>query len=680
MPWKWKKFDIFLALLVLLTVLIYFFGSPPGRLGFFFWLTVILATLRLFQLIKKRVLWKIRNRLIVSALFFTVTPIVLMTIFFLLIINIVIYQYNTKIFENVMNAQIAGLRESSDTILKSDDPQNIIPHLRRLVARKPEEVNVLLWQRVGDQRQALFQHPAAPVLTPAACRRISSVFKAGYYQWNGKIYFGVFAAERNLEMVLSLAVDQKFFDGWPKLADFRIMFLSPTESTVSRNGLSVRLQPREDELFEKYRFPWPYTYKFLDFDAPGEAAAPVKYSMFLLINDYSKILQMLKSSDRAKKVRDEIRLATNGLKTIKDEGERQRLQQKLDDLTKELQVLSRSDSRQPSIPIASIVNVIIGLFAFFIIASFFIGYRIVRVITKSVNQLSKGTDRIRKGDFSFRIKIKSHDQMHDLAESYNEMASGIDRLLVEEKEKERLEEEFRIARSIQLKLLPPENFSCPPFDIAAVNIPAAEIAGDYFDYFYRAGQQLVVLVADVSGKGASAAFYMAELKGIINYLQRKSLSPLETILESHDSLLPSFDKVTYITMNIATLDIAKKKLRFARSGHTPALLYDARRKTCRELAPPGVAIGLQNCRPENFEQIETGYKSGDILFFFSDGLSEMMNAEGQILGVDRVKQLLEKSAHLPVNDIKRRLLDYSIEFSEAKANADDLTFLIVKVR
>ena len=162
----------------------------------------------------------------------------------------------------------------------------------------------------------------------------------------------------------------------------------------------------------------------------------------------------------------------------------------------------------------------LGLFGFFIIVSFFIGLRMVRVITRAVNELTKGTEKIRRGDFSYRIRIKSREQMHFLAESFNDMASGIGRLLTEEKEKQRLEEELRIARGIQLKLLPPDHFACPEFDIAAVNIPATEIAGDYFDYFHSPGRFLSVLVADVSGKGAQAAFYMAELKGIMNCLQK----------------------------------------------------------------------------------------------------------------------------------------------------------------
>jgi len=219
----------------------------------------------------------------------------------------------------------------------------------------------------------------------------------------------------------------------------------------------------------------------------------LKFNLFLLINDYSKIFQKLKSSDRSIVIQRELRRVHLELDGAKDPGAKKPLLQKSDELHKELKVLSRKDSYSAAFPVSAIVKFMIGLFGFFIVISLFIGFRMVRVITSSVNELTKGTEKIRKGDFSFRIKIKSRDQMHELAESFNEMASGIGRLLIEEKVRERLEEELRIARTIQLKLLPPENFSCSQFEIAAINIPAQEIAGDYFDYFYEKDEFLSVL-------------------------------------------------------------------------------------------------------------------------------------------------------------------------------------------
>jgi sigma-B regulation protein RsbU (phosphoserine phosphatase) len=303
----------------------------------------------------------------------------------------------------------------------------------------------------------------------------------------------------------------------------------------------------------------------------------------------------------------------------------------------------------------------------------------VRVLTRSINQLTKGTQRIRNGDFSFRIKTRSGDQMQYLAESFNEMASGIDRLLIDEKEKHRLEEELRIARSIQIKLLPAETFRTREFDIAGVNIPAAEIAGDYFDYFYKEKEYLSLLVADVSGKGASAAFYMAELKGVINHLNREIISPSEVISECHYSLKQSFDRITFITMNMAQFRIPEKKFVLARAGHTQALFYDSKKNECVELYPEGMAIGLINFSKEKIKEVEMEYRSGDVLFLFSDGLSEIMNEDEEMLGVDNLKKILKQNHHLPAEEIKQKMLDFSIRFSDSGINRDDLTFIILRV-
>jgi serine phosphatase RsbU (regulator of sigma subunit) len=260
------------------------------------------------------------------------------------------------------------------------------------------------------------------------------------------------------------------------------------------------------------------------------------------------------------------------------------------------------------------------------------------------------------------------------------MASGIKRLLKEEKEKQRLEEELRIARSIQLKLLPKEVFVTDEFEISAVNIPAEEIAGDYFDYFYEKGKYLFVLVADVSGKGASAAFYMAELKGIINYLQKQEKSPADLICECHFSLSHSFDKATFITINMAQFNISEKKFVFSRAGHTPALFYDTQKKQCYELYPEGVAIGLTNFSKDNLKEVEINYKSGDILFLFSDGLSEIMNEKDEMLGIENLKRIIVENHMTSADEIKQKILDFSIHFSADEVNRDDLTFIILKVK
>ena len=186
-------------------------------------------------------------------------------------------------------------------------------------------------------------------------------------------------------------------------------------------------------------------------------------------------------------------------------------------------------------------------------------------------------------------------------------------------------------------------------------------------------------MADVSGKGASAAFYMAELKGLINYLQKKGLSPAELISECNYSLNASFDKATFITISMAKFVTTKEKFIFSRAGHTQGIFYSAEKGECSELIPEGMAIGLKNFAKSKIEEIEVPYRQGDILFLFSDGLSEIMNDKDEILGTENLRRIIQNHHQLSLKEIKQKIIDFSIKFSGNQPNKDDLTFIIVRV-
>jgi serine phosphatase RsbU (regulator of sigma subunit) len=678
---KLRKLDAAIILLALWTLVCYFFFKP-GTFQFFLWLTIVLGLVRLLGIIRRRLLWKIRNRLIIASLFFIVTPIILITVFYYLVANIIIYQYNSAIFDNLMQNEIRGFEESGDYYLGLADPKRILQEVQRFKYRRPRFLKLAFFHEQGGRLEPFFAYPETLSLKTFDPNGPLASFTSGYLKINNALHHGVYRRQGGFAVMIFESLDQEFFDAMPRIGDFKVMFMGAGGNAISSSTageMTVRLEGRS-AAFEKYHFPFPYTFRYWDYDDLKGGKPVLKFNMFLLINDYSKIFQKLKTSDRSAVLQSQIRRLEKEIQAGGGQSELLTKSQQLDELQKELNVLQKSDSRGQVLPISAVVRFMLCLFGFFIIISFFIGFRMVRVITRAVNELTKGTEKIRRGDFSYRIRIKSREQMHFLAESFNDMASGIGRLLTEEKEKQRLEEELRIARGIQLKLLPPDHFACPEFDIAAVNIPATEIAGDYFDYFHSPGSYLSVLVADVSGKGAQAAFYMAELKGIMNCLQKTGKAPAAILNECHLSLQNSFEKVTFITINLVRFDLRSKELIFSRSGHTPALFYRAQEGECVELAPRGMALGLANFSQEGIEELRLPYRSGDILFFFSDGLSEIMDAEEKELGVAVLKEMLAAHAGLSALEIKEKILARAIDFSAGQANADDLTFVVMKVR
>jgi sigma-B regulation protein RsbU (phosphoserine phosphatase) len=324
-----------------------------------------------------------------------------------------------------------------------------------------------------------------------------------------------------------------------------------------------------------------------------------------------------------------------------------------------------------------------GVFLVVYAVALLLGFLLARSITKSVHELSRGTERLRRGDFSHPIPIGTRDQLGDLAESFNTMAQGIQDLLLQQAEKDRLEEELRIARQIQMSLLPQASVTVPGLRIAALCLPAAEVGGDYYDLLPLSDTKLGVLVADVSGKGTSAALYMAELKGLVLSLSRIYQSPARLLAEANRILHATMDARTFITMTYAVVDSEARTMRYARAGHNPILQMEASTGRTRVLTPPGLGLGLD--RGERFEAVlqeaEVPLVSGDVFLFFTDGLSEAMNGEAELFGERRLRDILEQAAEGAIDEatLKDRILEEIRVFVGDQAQHDDMTLVLLKV-
>jgi phosphoserine phosphatase RsbU/P len=311
-----------------------------------------------------------------------------------------------------------------------------------------------------------------------------------------------------------------------------------------------------------------------------------------------------------------------------------------------------------------------------------LGLLLARSITRSIHALSVGTERLRAGDLAHRIPVSSRDQLGELAESFNTMSQGIRDLLRQQAEKERLEEELRIARSIQMSLLPAQGaVGIPALHIAALCLPAAEVGGDYYDLIPLSETRLGVLIADVSGKGTSAALYMAELKGIVLSLARTYASPARLLIEANSILSGTMDPRSFVTMTYAVVDGAARTMRYARAGHNPILHLESSTGRTRVLMPQGLGLGID--RGDRFgellEEAEVPLRSGDVFLFFTDGLSEAMNSRSELFGERRLRDVLERSPELGSDDLKEAILAEIRDFVGDEAQQDDMTLVALKV-
>ena len=337
----------------------------------------------------------------------------------------------------------------------------------------------------------------------------------------------------------------------------------------------------------------------------------------------------------------------------------------------------------------SLLLVLVGIGVLFLIIEIIAlvtGLALARSITGSVHELFVGTERVRLGDFTHKIAIRARDQLGELAESFNSMTASIEDLLRIQAEKKRLEEELRIAHEIQMSLLPQGPLGFPGVSVTSVCVPAREVGGDYFDFFPLDDHRVGVLIADVSGKGTSAALYMAEMKGLMLSLSRNHTSPRALLVEANHIIAEHLDSRSFITMIYAILDLRVRTLTYARAGHTPLLCLPgplAPVRGLRLLAPDGMVLGLNLDNGEMFDRLlreETmPIHEGDMFLFFTDGISEAMNGDDDCFGEARLGSIVEQHAHLPSDELRERILREIAAFVGDAPQHDDMTLILLRI-
>jgi serine phosphatase RsbU (regulator of sigma subunit) len=352
--------------------------------------------------------------------------------------------------------------------------------------------------------------------------------------------------------------------------------------------------------------------------------------------------------------------------------------------------LSRAQGRIENLSFGQVlvyVLAVVGVLLLIVeIAALAMGLALARSITGSVHALFAGTQRVRQGDLTHRIAVRTQDQLGELADSFNEMTASISDFVREMAEKKRLEEELRIARNIQMSLLPHGPLVMPGLSVTALCLPAREVGGDYYDFLPLDDGRVGILIADVSGKGTSAALYMAELKGLVLSLSEIHSSPRQLLIDANRIIADHLDSRSFITMIYAVVDTKARTMTCARAGHTPFIYVPAADGAARQaqvLTPDGMVLGLKLDAGERFEQVleevTIPLATGDLFVFFTDGISEAMNDADEWFGEDRLSSLVEVHAALPSEELRERILREVESFVSGAPQHDDMTLIVMKV-
>lgn len=255
-------------------------------------------------------------------------------------------------------------------------------------------------------------------------------------------------------------------------------------------------------------------------------------------------------------------------------------------------------------------------------------------------------------------------------------------LLTEElREQERLKKELEVARRIQVSTLPQSDPNIPGLEVSGISIPAFEVGGDYYDYLDLVDGRFAVVVGDVSGKGTSAALYMSQLKGILKTAAKFHLSLKELMGEVNTITFDSIENKSFITLTCGAFDLKTKKFSLVRAGHLPLIYYSAREEACGQLLPKGIGVGLESGTifTAELEEAEMDFQSGDVFLFYSDGIVEARNPQGQELESDILVKLLQENGDNSAESLRERIISQVQAFAGNSSQTDDMTLVVVKV-
>jgi serine phosphatase RsbU (regulator of sigma subunit) len=217
------------------------------------------------------------------------------------------------------------------------------------------------------------------------------------------------------------------------------------------------------------------------------------------------------------------------------------------------------------------------------------------------------------------------------------------------------------------------------FDIDGLCVTANEIGGDFYDVIPVRSGRVDLVIGDVSGKGAAAAFYMAEFKGVIQTLVSHFDSPKDILTEMNSFLRKQCDQDMFLTMVYAILHPSRRTVRFARAGHCPVGLIRGRKLSWLE--PKGLGLGLVPDRLFRSQLAETRLtlKPEDVLFFYTDGLTEARNPVREEFGEERLAHLLAEAQPSTAQNLVRTVADRVDAFTENEPRHDDITMLALRM-
>lgn len=343
-------------------------------------------------------------------------------------------------------------------------------------------------------------------------------------------------------------------------------------------------------------------------------------------------------------------------------------------------------------------------FGIIVLIALLIGIRLTRTITQSVANLYEATQRINRGDLTHRIEVRERDQLATLQVAFNSMTESLEKLIEEQKEKERLQSELEIAQEVQAQLFPKAISGTRTLELCGICRPARIVSGDYYDFLSYGPEQIGIAIGDISGKGISAALLMATIHSAVRAYEQEQLVALtagdtsaraglpqskglalrNSLPQSPSQLLSLLNRhlyrttqpEKYATLFLGLYDGHNRQLTYSNGGHLPPLIV-GREGSVRHLDKGGTVVGL--FESAEYEEGTVQLHPDDIFVAFSDGITEPENEFGEF-GEERLLETIAAHRNLPLDRIVDQVIAAVQDWIGSAEQPDDITIVLARSR
>ena len=328
-----------------------------------------------------------------------------------------------------------------------------------------------------------------------------------------------------------------------------------------------------------------------------------------------------------------------------------------------------------------ILFIVIGVvFLLIEVAALITGIVMTRRITKAVSDLYHATQYVKTGDWTHRVRIERRDQLGVLGESFNDMTGSISGLLEESKKRQRLENEISIASEVQNQLFPQQVPNVGGVELEAICKAARTVSGDYYDFIQLSPTHVAIALADISGKGISAALLMASLQAALRSQLlapgSEMMSTAELVGRLNMHLVRNTGDDRFATFFIAVYDSASRTLRYTNAGHLPGFLIS--NGSSKHLDQGGMVLGV--VEDYVYEEGSLVVPPNSLLVEYSDGLVEPENVYGEEFGIRRLQEAAIRVQSSAPRFVGESLMMAAEEWAGTPEQADDMTVVVARLR